>query len=159
MHLKHSLRQIEPDGDNLRHDRSPLWIVADPPWHSDAVGGAVTASEPFHSINGVAPLTLLQRQPEQIAWSPPSSNGIARCLGRSVQRQEEERTADEGYDDQGGVGKELFQLHGPSTTGQLRFRNPHIYVDRITSMCKSQHQLRSTGQGCKKVANLPSALL
>lgn len=24
---------------HLRHDRSPLWIVADPPWHTVAVGG------------------------------------------------------------------------------------------------------------------------
>jgi hypothetical protein len=39
MDLKHSLRQIEPDRGNLRHDRSPLWTLADPPWHSDAVGG------------------------------------------------------------------------------------------------------------------------
>ncbi|MCB1470611.1 MAG: hypothetical protein KDK08_26450, partial [Rhizobiaceae bacterium] len=36
----------EPDRDNLRHDRPPLWILADPPWHIDAVGGAVTSSEP-----------------------------------------------------------------------------------------------------------------
>lgn len=39
MRLKHMLRQIKPDSDNLRHDRSPLWILADPPWHTDAVGG------------------------------------------------------------------------------------------------------------------------
>jgi hypothetical protein len=39
LRLKHSLRQIEPDRDNLRHDRPPLWIIADPPWHKDAVGG------------------------------------------------------------------------------------------------------------------------
>ncbi len=39
MNLKNVLRQIEPDRDNLRHDRSPLWIVADPPWHTEAVGG------------------------------------------------------------------------------------------------------------------------
>ena len=39
MHLEHILRQIEPDSGNLRHDRSSLWILADPPWHSDAVGG------------------------------------------------------------------------------------------------------------------------
>lgn len=29
--------QVEPDRDNLRHDRSLLWIVADPPWHIDAL--------------------------------------------------------------------------------------------------------------------------
>ncbi|WP_220495443.1 hypothetical protein, partial [Paracoccus sp. MC1862] len=40
------LRQIEPDRDNLRHDRSPLWIVADPPWHIRCRRGAVTSSEP-----------------------------------------------------------------------------------------------------------------
>jgi len=39
MDLKHILRQIESDRDNLRHDRSPLWILADPPWHRDAVCG------------------------------------------------------------------------------------------------------------------------
>jgi alcohol dehydrogenase len=46
MHLKHILRQVEPDSGNLRHDRSPLLILADPPWDIDAVGGAVTSSEP-----------------------------------------------------------------------------------------------------------------
>ncbi len=46
MHLEHILRQIEPDRDNLRQDRSPLWIVADPPGTSDAVRGAVTSSMP-----------------------------------------------------------------------------------------------------------------
>jgi len=39
MHLKHILRQIEPDRGNLLHDRSSLWILADPPWYIDAVGG------------------------------------------------------------------------------------------------------------------------
>lgn len=39
MQMKHILRQIEPDRGNLRHDRPPSWIVADPPWHTDAVGG------------------------------------------------------------------------------------------------------------------------
>ena len=39
MNLKHILRQIEPDRNNLRHDRPPLWIIADPPWHTHAVGG------------------------------------------------------------------------------------------------------------------------
>ena len=39
MHLKHILYQIEPDRDNLRHDCSPLWILTDPLWHTDAVGG------------------------------------------------------------------------------------------------------------------------
>jgi hypothetical protein len=39
MGLKHILRQIESDRDNLRHDRSALWILTDPPWHIDAAGG------------------------------------------------------------------------------------------------------------------------
>lgn len=39
MRQKHILRQVEPDRDNLQHDRSPPWILADPPWHIDAVGG------------------------------------------------------------------------------------------------------------------------
>lgn len=51
MPLKHTLRQIEPDCDNLRHDRSPLWIVADPLWHTDAVGGAFSGIS--NAIGGV----------------------------------------------------------------------------------------------------------
>jgi hypothetical protein len=39
MQLEYILLQIGSDRDNLRHDRSPLWIVADPPWHIDAAGG------------------------------------------------------------------------------------------------------------------------
>ena len=39
MHLKHILRQVEPDRGNLRNDRSPLWILSDQPWHINAVGG------------------------------------------------------------------------------------------------------------------------
>lgn len=54
MSLKQVLSQIEPDRDNLRHDRSPLWIIADPPWHTDAVGGAVTSSTPFERLRGFA---------------------------------------------------------------------------------------------------------
>ncbi len=38
-HLKNILRQIESDRDNIRNDRSPLWIVEDPLWSIDAVGG------------------------------------------------------------------------------------------------------------------------
>lgn len=48
MRMKHILRQVEPDRDKLRHDRSPLWFLADPPWYIDAVAGGhsirVTAS-------------------------------------------------------------------------------------------------------------------
>jgi len=50
MHLKHILRQIESDCDNLRHDRSPLWIVADPPWHIDAVGGRSHHQRPAYMV-------------------------------------------------------------------------------------------------------------
>ena len=46
MHLKHVLRQVEPDRGNLRHDRPPLWILADPPWHIDAVGGRLQHQSP-----------------------------------------------------------------------------------------------------------------
>jgi hypothetical protein len=37
MDLKYILRPTEPDRDNLRHDRSFLWILADLPWHRDAI--------------------------------------------------------------------------------------------------------------------------
>jgi hypothetical protein len=47
MHPKHILRQVEPERDNLRHDRPPLWIVADPPWHIDAVGGRSQHQSPW----------------------------------------------------------------------------------------------------------------
>ncbi len=39
MHLKHVLRQIEADCGNFLHDRPPMWNVANPPWHIDAIGG------------------------------------------------------------------------------------------------------------------------
>jgi hypothetical protein len=39
MNPKNTPGQIQPDHGNLRHDRSPLWIVTNPPWHTDAVGG------------------------------------------------------------------------------------------------------------------------
>src|SRR5690554_1315789 len=48
VNLKHILRQIESDRDNLRHDRSPLWIIADPPWHTEAVGGRSQHQSPGH---------------------------------------------------------------------------------------------------------------
>ncbi len=38
MRLEFILRKIGPHRDSLPHDRPPLWIVADPPWHIDAVG-------------------------------------------------------------------------------------------------------------------------
>lgn len=40
IHLEHIFRQTEPNSDSLRHDRCAMWIHADPPWHSDFVGGA-----------------------------------------------------------------------------------------------------------------------
>lgn len=39
MHLKHILRQVEPDRGNPQNDRPPLWILVDPSWNIDAVGG------------------------------------------------------------------------------------------------------------------------
>jgi hypothetical protein len=50
VNLKHILRQIEPDRDNLRHDRPPLWILTDPPWHIDAVGGRSHHQSRVHPI-------------------------------------------------------------------------------------------------------------
>lgn len=50
MHLEHILRQIESNRDNLRHDRSPMRIVADPPWQIDAVGGRSHHQCPFKAI-------------------------------------------------------------------------------------------------------------
>ena len=38
MHLEHILRQIESDSGNLRRERSPTSILADPSCHTDAVG-------------------------------------------------------------------------------------------------------------------------
>jgi hypothetical protein len=45
-HLEHIFRQIDADRDSIRHDRSPLWIIADPPWHIDAVGGRLHHQSP-----------------------------------------------------------------------------------------------------------------
>jgi hypothetical protein len=39
MDLKNILRQVEPNRGSIQYDRPPLWILADPPWHIDAVGG------------------------------------------------------------------------------------------------------------------------
>ncbi len=44
--LKHILCQIESDRDNLQHDRSPLWILTDLPWHIDVVGGRLHHQSP-----------------------------------------------------------------------------------------------------------------
>jgi hypothetical protein len=39
MRLKHVLRKVEPDRGNLEYERPPLWAIADPAWHIDAIGG------------------------------------------------------------------------------------------------------------------------
>ena len=96
MRLKHVLRQIEPHRGNLRHDRPPLWIVADPPWHIDAVGGAVTSSEPIATIVSdlKSPPALANRggfvisaakSPRIPARSPTSLDGHAPVLELGVQ--------------------------------------------------------------------------
>ena len=36
---KHTFRNVDPDCGDLRHDRPPLRILADSPWHINAVGG------------------------------------------------------------------------------------------------------------------------
>jgi len=59
----HILRQIESDCDNLRHDRSPMRIIADPPWHTDAVGRAVTSSKPVRKL-GTRQLLSLPNLPD-----------------------------------------------------------------------------------------------
>ncbi|GHG32056.1 hypothetical protein GCM10017322_33830 [Paracoccus aerius] len=60
MHLEYILFQIEPDRENFRHDRSPLWTDADPPGISDAVrGGRIINANPTplapHPLVGEAP--------------------------------------------------------------------------------------------------------
>jgi len=47
VNLTYNLRQIETHCDTLRQDRSPLWIIADPPWHMDAVAGRLHHQSPF----------------------------------------------------------------------------------------------------------------
>ena len=66
MNLNHSLRQVEPSRDHLRHDRSPLWILADPPWHSDAVGG-----RSHHQSRVEAQMRRLKSFGERIASRDP----------------------------------------------------------------------------------------
>jgi transposase len=51
---------------------------------------------------------------QKMGWLPPSPDGIAMCQGRGVQHHAEERTANEGYDDRCGSGKERF----PASRGQ-----------------------------------------
>ncbi len=45
MRLKHILLSVEIDRGNLEHGRPPMWILADPTLHIDAVGGG-TSSKP-----------------------------------------------------------------------------------------------------------------
>jgi hypothetical protein len=53
MHLKNSLRQIQPDCNNLSHGRPPLWSATPPLWHTDAVGGVHPINLRTHKIDGV----------------------------------------------------------------------------------------------------------
>ena len=48
MHLAHILGLIESDLGNLCHAPSPLWILRDPPWHIDSVGGGYTTKPHRH---------------------------------------------------------------------------------------------------------------
>lgn len=59
---------------------------------------------------------------QKMGWLPPSPDGIAVCQGRGIQRHEKERTANEGYDDWGGSGKERFSASRRDNTGDLKFR-------------------------------------
>ncbi len=52
---------------------------------------------------------------QKMGWLPPSPDGIAMCQGRGVQRHEKERTANEGYNDRCGSGKERL----PASRRQL----------------------------------------
>lgn len=52
---------------------------------------------------------------QKMGWLPPSPDGIAMCQGRGVQRHEKERTANEGYNDRCGFGKERL----PASRRQL----------------------------------------
>jgi hypothetical protein len=60
MRLEHILRQVEPDRDNLQHDRPRLWIRKDPLWHIYAVGGRLHHHS-WHSLTEVAQLPLRLR--------------------------------------------------------------------------------------------------
>ncbi len=74
MDLKHILRQIETDSDNLRHDRSPLWSVADPPWHTDAAGGRL-----HHQSQEGAVMTVMSFEHELFGRLPaPDPSGCSR---------------------------------------------------------------------------------
>jgi hypothetical protein len=58
------LRQVEPDRDNLQHYRPPSWILADPPWNKDAVGGRSHHQRPSTHDNAMQlkPLTAMSNE-------------------------------------------------------------------------------------------------
>ncbi|TJU83113.1 MAG: hypothetical protein E5Y10_35740, partial [Mesorhizobium sp.] len=58
---------------------------------------------------------------QKMGWLPPSPDGIAMCQGRDVQRHEKERTANEGYYDRGGPGKERFPASRRDNDGASKF--------------------------------------
>ena len=69
-----------------------------------------------HEVRLIAPhyvKPFLKRQ--KMGWLPPSPDGIAMCQSRGVQRHEKERTANEGYNDRCGLGKERL----PASRRQL----------------------------------------
>lgn len=71
MRLEHILRQIEPDRDNLRHDRPPLSGVADPLWHIDAGGGgrAATPRQPHPTPGHPSPGFHAHSSRPRVPWS------------------------------------------------------------------------------------------
>jgi hypothetical protein len=72
--------RVEPDRDNLRHDGAPLWSVAVPPWHTDAVGGG------GHIINASNPM---ERAVQQDLKRRTANLGVCRattpCCGPAAQ--------------------------------------------------------------------------
>lgn len=52
---------------------------------------------------------------QKMGWLPPSPDRMAMCQGRGVQRHAKERTANEGYSDRCGFGKERL----PASRRQL----------------------------------------
>jgi hypothetical protein len=76
-----------------------------------------------HEVRLIAPRYVkpfIKRQ--KMGWLPPSPNGIARCQGRGAGCHEKERTADEGYDDRGGLGQD--RVSGPWRHDDWRFEVP-----------------------------------
>lgn len=79
MHLKHVLRQIEPDRGNPRQDRPPLRILKDPPWHSDADG--IRAPERGKTCAPIAARVVFS---QRMAESVPLSSGAASGAGAGI---------------------------------------------------------------------------